>query len=114
MPDFIASDTLETIAALARDLNIATTELLDSLNALQGASGSNQDAVTPKAFVEQVLALDEQISRTRLLLPLCTTDVGVNDGGRLLSLSDLITETRSEFDSLARAQLEVLIEDAPD
>ena len=113
MPDFIANDTLETIAALTRDLNSATTELLQALAVLQNASVQGFAKVTPQAFVERVLALDEQISRTRLLLPLCTTGVEVSDGGRLLSLSDLIAETRSEFDSLARAQLEALIDDAP-
>ena len=61
-----------------------------------------------------MLALDEQISRTHLLLPLCTTGVGVSDGGRLLSLSDLIAEMRSEFDTLARPQLEALIDDRPE
>lgn len=114
MPDFIAQDTLETIASLVRDLDLATTELQTSLNLLQGSPDQDQAATTPQNFVEQVLALDEQISRTRLLLPLCTTNILVNESGRTISLSDLITETRSEFDSLARAQLEMLIDDAPE
>jgi hypothetical protein len=86
------------------------------LNELQHASAETgaQATVTPQAFVEQVLALDEQLSRTRLLLPLCTTGVGINEGGRSLSLSDLLMESRHEFDSLARAQIEVLIEGAPE
>ena len=116
MPDFIAPNTLSTIAALVRDLNIATAALTGSLNELQHPStiASAQATVTPQAFVEQVLALDEQLSRTRLLLPLCTTGIGINDQGRSLSLSDLLMESRNEFDSLARAQLEVLIEGAPE
>ena len=115
MSDFIAPSTLSTIAGLVRDLNLATAALTGSLNELQRASTKTdaQATTTPQAFVEQVLALDEQLSRTRLLLPLCTTGVGVNDQGRSLSLSDLLMESRSEFDSLARAQLEVLIESAP-
>ena len=114
MPDFIAKDTLETIASLVRDLNLATAELQSALNVLQGAHDQALATVTPQALVERVLALDEQLSRTRLLLPLCTTGVRVNDGGRVLSLSDLIEEVRSEFDALARAQLELLIDDAPE
>ncbi len=112
MPDFIAQDTLETFASLAHDLHLATTELQSALNVLQGSPDQNLATVTPQALVERVLALDEQLSRTRLLLPLCTTGVQVNDGGRVLSLSDPIVENRSEFDALARAQLELLIDDA--
>jgi hypothetical protein len=114
MPDFIANDTLETITALTRDLDLATTELIQALKVLQSSSAGESTAVTPQYFVERVVAPDEQISRTRLLLPLCRTGVGVSDGGRLLSLSDLITETRSEFDTLARAQLEALIDGKPE
>lgn len=112
MPDFIADDTLETIASFVRGLEQATTGLAKALNAL-GSPAQEPATVTPQDFVERVLTLDEQISRTRLLLPLCTTNVLVNESGRTLSLSDLLTETRSEFDSLARAQLEALINDAP-
>ncbi len=103
---------LETIASLARDLNKATTDMQTVLNVLQGSPDQALATVTPQALVERVLALDEHLSRTRLLLPLCTMGVGVNDGGRVLSLSDLIVENRSEFDTLARAQLELLIDDA--
>ena len=113
MPDFIAQDTLETLASLVRDLDRATTELASALSVLQSPSGQVSVGVTPQNFVERVLALDEQISRTRLLLPLCISGVLVNENGRALSLADLITEARSEFDSLARAQIEALIEDAP-
>lgn len=109
MPDFIAQDTLETIASLVRDLDQATIELQTALHVLQGTS--TEATAAPQEFVERVLALDEQISRTRLLLPLCTTAVQINEAGRALSLSDLIAETRSEFDALARAQLEALIDD---
>lgn len=108
MPDAIAPSTLATIDALVRDLAQATTSLKSVLEALQPDSSAS---TTPQAFVEGVLALDEQISRTRLLLPLCTTAVLVNEDGRTGSLSDLILEIRSEFDALARAQLEMLIED---
>ena len=114
MPDFIAQSTLETIASLADDLDRTTTKLVEALNLLQEPTTQTQDTVTPQAFVERVLAWDEQLSRTRLLLPLCTSEVQVNENGRLLSLSELIVEMRSEFDSLARAQLEALIEGAPD
>lgn len=109
MPDAIAPNTLATIESLVRDLHASVAGLADALAQLrQGAP----DAPTPQAVVEGILAMDEQISRSRLLLPLCTTNITVNDGGRSLALSDLIVEIRSEFDALARAQLEVLIEDA--
>jgi hypothetical protein len=101
MPDFIATDTLSTIRALVQELESTTTAL-----------NAGFDALNPETFVENLLALDEQVSRFRLLLPLCTASIQVNENGRPLSLSDLIVETRSEFDALARAQLELLIEDS--
>ena len=105
MPDFIAPNTLETLTAFTRDLEQATTRLTEALTAMHNSSAQAAFTITPQGFVERVLALDEQISRTRLLLPLSTTDVLVNESGRTLSLSDLLAETRSEFDTLARAQL---------
>jgi hypothetical protein len=102
MPDFIATETLATIRALIQDLEIAITPLnIDS------------DLLKAETFVENLLALDEQVSRFRLLLPLCTATIQIQENGRPLSLSDLIVETRSEFDALARAQLELLIQDTP-
>jgi hypothetical protein len=109
MPDAIAANTLDTIRSLVNELSTATADLGRTIEAM---SVSSDDTVSPQAFVEELLVLDEQVSRFRLLLPLCTAGVQVNENGRLLSLSDLIVETRSEFDALARAQLEVLIEDA--
>lgn len=116
MPEFIAPDTLETLASLVRDLSQATSELGSALHALEAspAQSSALIPISPQDFVARVLLLDEQISRVRLLLPLCTTGIQINEGGRALSLSELVVETRSEFDSLARAQLEALIENAPE
>jgi hypothetical protein len=109
MSDAIAANTLDTIRSLVSELSTATADLNRTIDAMAGSSG---EGVSPQTFVEELLVLDEQVSRFRLLLPLCTSGVQVNENGRMLSLSDLIVETRSEFDALARAQLEVLIEDA--
>lgn len=105
MTDFIASQTRETLLALVQDLGAATAELQRILR--ETGEGDN-----PATFVEAVLALDEQLSRTRLLMPLGTVGVAVREDGRVLSLCDLILEVREEFDALARAQIEVLAPDA--
>lgn len=110
MPDFIARQTLDNLESLVRDLHGATVGLQESLQGLRDEEGSA--AGNPETFVKRVLELDEQISRIRLLLPLCTNDIGVSENGRTLPLSDVLVELRSEFDSLARAQLEVLLDDA--
>ncbi|RYG72439.1 hypothetical protein EON80_04125 [bacterium] len=100
MNDFIAPNTREGLKAIAADLAEASAKLTQAL--------AGED---PAAFVTATLDLDEQISRARLLVPLCTFEVTVHENGRMLSLSDLIMETREEFDSLARAQIEVLAEE---
>lgn len=50
MPDFMTQDTLETIATLVRDLNLATSELQSALDTLQALDAKAQNSVTPQAL----------------------------------------------------------------